>query len=395
MLTKCKLIKYFNIEHIHNGNFDLINRYATDREIIINCLLWNNSTDKITQLFTLTEIKSCTNAKECGADTDPVSLAAELGLNDLVKKLIGDGHAPNLYKNFALRVAVDKGNKELVNLLLANPKVGQTDDMYSAFVLAVLEDHTRIIDALLPRTNPADFDNYLVKLVALCGKASIFEKFLKDPRLDLTKSDKEMIIFNTMNSFRQTKGQTMNELLQFRCTAPNEKILRMILADDRFDINICDGYALKRSAESGETKIVQMLLPKINYDTVITQALVLATSHGFLETVTVILADERSDPYVAYKQTHTHIKSDLHYSPRKKILELFVEDSRFDPALDSNFLLVDAAKHGYFDIVQDLIKIPAVRNGPNIDTAITEAKLNNHLNVVWLLKSFLYSNHLS
>ena len=338
--------------------------------------------------ITLEEIKSCVHAKEYGSDPDIFCLAVELGKNDLIKELLETGADPSVYNDFGIKIASYKGNKELVELLLADHRVDQNNSVCKAIRLAAMEDHTDIVDLLLPRVGPKYF-GYLTKWAAEYGKVDMFRILLNDPRTNLSDTDKKEIIHNAMRSYLETKGHTSGQLLWYTQTKPNIAILKMIFADGRFDINTDNGYILRMSAEHGHARVVDMVLSKFKNINLsgIDEALESASCQGHINIVKKILADPRSNPNPAYRRVYSYTQSNPNQPGLRTIGRLLRQDSRFDPSADNNALLIDAARNGYLDFVKKLVKIPSVINGPNITFAIEEAICWNRGEIVRLLLS--------
>jgi len=140
--------------------------------------------------------------------SDPVCVAVELGNYDLVNALLLEGCDPTLGKNYALSIAAYLGNVNILKLLMSHEKVNANANNCNALRCAAVEEHAEVVDLLLPLSNPAENDNYMIKWAAEYGKVDMFWTYLKDKRFNPETDTKNEILYAVFNAQKSTKGHS-------------------------------------------------------------------------------------------------------------------------------------------------------------------------------------------
>ncbi len=90
------------------------------------------------------------------------------------------------------------------------------------------------------------------------------------------------------------------------------------------------------------------------------------------------------------------INESTHMSNPTDILKRLYENPTFNPAGNNNAMLIKAAAEGNADLVTELIKIPAVSQGPNISCAIQEVVESDRKDILEILfDQLLTTNHIN
>ena len=102
---------------------------------------------------------------------------------------------PSADNNDAIREASREGHKEIVEILLRDPRVDPSANNNWAIRLASENGHKEVVELLLmdKRVDPSDWDNYAIYWASEKGLKEIVEILLRDFRVDPSVNDNEAI----------------------------------------------------------------------------------------------------------------------------------------------------------------------------------------------------------
>lgn len=253
--------------------------------------------------------------------------------------------------NTLLTLAVDKGDIEVVNQLVAKNGVDvnkSTDDGFTALMLAIKNRNIEIVKLLLT-VKSIDINNSAIgvsplMLAANNGDIEIVNELLKKPEININNS-----IDNGFTALMLATKKGYNE------------VVKKLLADNRIDINIKNNSgrtAFEIAVEQGHASVVELLLEKTNNQQ-LNNALILAVQKGHINIVEILLE----------KMTQT-----FDFAARIKIY---------------NEALLFAALNGHVDIVKLLIE----KGANNFEDALTVAVKKQQMQVVnFLLNTENFNN---
>ena len=92
----------------------------------------------------------------------------------------------DLLKSSVFKTYAEKGDIEIVELLLADPRVDPSANDNYAIELASQKGHDKVVELLLvdPRVDPSAYDNYAIRMASQNGHDKVVELLLADPRVD-------------------------------------------------------------------------------------------------------------------------------------------------------------------------------------------------------------------
>ncbi len=96
--------------------------------------------------------------------------------------------------NLSIRWASENGHKEIVKLLLEDPRVDPGDDDNYAIISTSDKEIFKLLLAD-PRVDPSDRDNWLIKWASTISDKEIFKLLLADPRVRAKLSSREINIY--------------------------------------------------------------------------------------------------------------------------------------------------------------------------------------------------------
>ena len=146
-----------------------------------------------------------------------------------------------LLKTKDLKVYAEKGDSEVVELLLVDPRVDPSVDNNYAIWMASQKGHDKVVELLLAnsRVDPSDGDNFAIRLASQYGRYKVVELLLADPRVDPSAEDNYAIRFASANG--------------------HDKIVELLLADPRVDPSADNNYAIRWASRKGHDKVVKLL----------------------------------------------------------------------------------------------------------------------------------------
>ena len=144
------------------------------------------------------------------------------------------------YKNLFIE-AIMKGQSFLVKLLLADKRVNPADDNNYAIRLASRDGHTEVVKLLLadPRVDPADYNNEAIRWASTYDHVEIIKLLLADRRVDPT-AENNMVI-RSASAYGHTE------------------VIKVLLADKRVNPAVNDNEAIKLASANGHVEVVNLL----------------------------------------------------------------------------------------------------------------------------------------
>jgi ankyrin repeat protein len=241
--------------------------------------------------------------------------------SSVVKLLLAHVSPPD-----ALMAAVQTGQTDIVDQLLANP---QTKPNETVFLAAVHLNYPAIVQRLLAYVNPAFDDNRAIKDAATMGFGDVVKVLLSDRRVDPAAEHDQALLIATQRG--------------------NLEMMRLLLAAPSTNPAI----PLLRSAEKGPVNAVSVLVadPK----------------------TTRPLKDLALYTAAIYRQLD--------------IVNLLLTNPEVNPAHNNNATIIAAAQLGNYTIVQRLMADPRVNPAAQDNLALREALAHNHPEVAALLRS--------
>ena len=219
-------------------------------------------------LFTPEELDACplalnkvfiNNTRDC-----VFWIAVELGKTDLVIKMLEAGFEPDTYDNTALEIACRKQNVELVQILLADPRVDPTEPYTEILYLNSRTGMNEQIERLLRANSRFDpnlvFDTIKKKTPSKTWnprkKESVIELLFSDSRFNLYADNDAAVIYATEHGYTDLvrkiiqdpmimHGSNMDAVMQEALRHNHQDIVQMLLSETLLYDNIdVFGWAL-------------------------------------------------------------------------------------------------------------------------------------------------------
>jgi len=163
----------------------------------------------------------------------------------------------------------------------------------------------------------------------------------------------------------------------------NVEIVRLLLADPRFDPAANDQTPIQTACHHGNIEIVQLLLtdPRVDPSIFDQQLLHDAIDADDYEIVRVLLRDSRVDPSVNNQSAiQTACLRD-----HKEIVEMLLQHPKVDPSINNQELLVEAVENENVEIVKLLLQHPRVDPSVNKQEIFDSVAENENIEIVRLL----------
>lgn len=188
----------------------------------------------------LSTILTCSSL-DLSAEVSPILAAAS---QETVHLLLEDGRFdPSTENHAALRTAIRNGYTDIVESLLADPRVDPTAIVgYNALQDASERGHTAIVRMLLvdPRVDPSVDDNVALRVACARGFTELVEVLLADTRVDPSARNNYAIRWASVNG--------------------HVAIVKRLLMDPRVDPSVENNYAVRWANTSKLTEIVDLLM---------------------------------------------------------------------------------------------------------------------------------------
>ena len=166
---------------------------------------------------------------------------------------------PSYQNNLAIIEACRNNHLDIVDYLLADPRVDPSDQNNQAIVVASLFGDIKVVDRLLdwcpkevgddPRVDPSSQHNQAIAYASQNGHLEIVNRLLLDPRVDPTDTNNQAIILASENGHLDV----VNRLLDW------QEIER------RVDPSVRGNMAIIRASRKGHLNVVNRLLEWINF----------------------------------------------------------------------------------------------------------------------------------
>ena len=126
-------------------------------------------------------------------DLSDYEILIQYGFIDEFKQLLNNGLDPSVDNNYAISMASEHGQLEIVKLLLSDPRVDPSDKDNYDIKMASYNGHLEIVKLLLQdkRVDPSAKDNYAIRFASDFGHLEIVKLLLDDEKVlnSLTEKD--------------------------------------------------------------------------------------------------------------------------------------------------------------------------------------------------------------
>jgi ankyrin repeat protein len=251
------------------------------------------------------------------------------------------------------------------------------------FMMAMLLDHVDVVEQLVV-LNPSCVDlyeNYVIRWACERGSLKLVRLLLNNPRVDPSALQQEALRMacdgcyidvvkllldhplvspkETLFTFKTSK-RTMRSLgaLYIVCEKGCVQLVQMLLP--HIDPSHQNQAALRAAVRLGHTQVVELLLndPRVDPSAENQDAIITACQHGWQQIVELLLSHPRVDPSVA-EQTPLRLAA---HRGHEGIVKRLLLDSRVDPSVQNQYALF-WAQHGRHDsVVKLLLTDPRVVN---------------------------------
>jgi len=255
------------------------------------------------------------------------------------------------------------------------PKLMRFDDSQEGFNAAVRVNNHREVERLLlhnPNINPADDHSFAMRYAAEHGFVEIIKLLLVDKRADPALDGKDDIDFICPITLAVTNGHydivklllgepridptfenapkehDIQPLLELSLDYRHEDISLLLLSDERIEISETDLF-LHQAIRNGYFKLVKCLL---SHDD---SAELIPDQNDFLDKDKNDLID--SDDELWDFTLKIAVESE---TGEFKITRLLLEDGRFNPAVNDNYVIKCACKMGKYEAVKILLGDPRI-----------------------------------
>ena len=212
--------------------------------------------------------------------SDALKSSTDFGCYNNVKLLIEfDWTDPSAEQYVVLRYAALHGRLDIVERLLADPRVDSSVAGYAALINAARKGHLNVVILLLaePKVDPSAS----LQVAAECEHLEIVKLLLADPRVDPTADDNRALIRAAQSG--------------------HVEVVKLLLADPRVDPTADDNSALHEAVLNCRLEVVKQLLADPRVDPSLAKGndvLYMASIFGYLDIVNVLLGDSRITPTV-------------------------------------------------------------------------------------------------
>ncbi|KAI0272290.1 ankyrin repeat-containing domain protein [Gloeopeniophorella convolvens] len=370
------------VEHIlASGSYDINARGGYHATALFAALMEGRSLAVIRSLL---DGGADVNIKGNLGEGTALQVAVSRGNRDIVQLLLDHGaniHAPSLRSGSTLQDAVSDGNRDIVQLLLdRGADVNELRGSYgSALERAVSNGNLDVVQVLLDHGADANVNGSTYKGGAL-------QKAVSNGNLDIVR-----LLLNHGADVNIKGGVYGDDVLREAASKGNRDIVQLLL-DHGADVNAPGGSALQRAASNDNLNIVELLLnhgADVNATggTYEGSALLEAASKGNRDIVKLLL-DRGADINAPGGRYGSALQGAVS-NGNLDIVQLLL-DRGADINAKGDYCrsaLQEAASNGNLDIFQLLLDRGADVNIPGSyhGNALQEAASNGHLDIVQLL----------
>jgi ankyrin repeat protein len=200
---------------------------------------------------------------------------------------------PTIEENKAVILACEKGNSEIVKLLLqgtlssvyrsnwilsqdlkltllADRRIDPYDHFNKAFVLACQNGHVEVVQILLQdkRVDPSARSSWAVQVASQNGHTNIVALLLQDPRVNPSGNENYAIQAACMNGHKDIVGLLLQDArvvppadaFDFACERGHNEVVEILLKDKRIDPAAENNYAFKCASQNGHKEVMKLIL---------------------------------------------------------------------------------------------------------------------------------------
>lgn len=227
--------------------------------------------------------------------------------------------------------------------------------------------------------------NNLLIINACCnGQKEIVKLLLNDPRVDpsdqnnkaIMQSSDEEIIKMLLNDPRVDPSDQNNRLFIDMCSKGYTEIVKLLLDDERINPSAQNNGAIMEACWYGRSDVIELLLNSdrviINpfYDDNIESIIIRAFHMKNQEIIKMLVSDKRFDQFLRNRAIisvcgygHGHIEN----------IKLLLNDERIDPSIRNNEAIKIAIKRNRLEVVELLLNNPKI----NMTNDLCNELLNN------------------
>ena len=159
------------------------------------------------------------------------------------------------------------------------------------------------------------------------------------------------------------------------------EVLRLLREDTFIDWSANNNFIFKWAILNGAVKVVEELLTRVDPSFGANTPIGLASEHGWVEIVEMLLADPSVDP----SADDNYAIGLAAFNNRVEVVKLLLADDRVDPSADDNWAIRKAAELGHTEVVRLLMKDQRV----DCIKVLKLAAKNNDIELVKQLVMFL------
>ena len=228
----------------------------------------------------------------------------------------------------------------------------------------------------------------IIAAAAKGGKLDVVQLLLKQPRLvEAVKhaaGEGHVEVLQLLLSDWQATSDDLKRAFLAAVENDQTEIMKMMLANERFDPELLANDAVREAAFSNSTAALALLLADDRFDPAADNnaAVRHAASSGSKEALALLLEDERVDPGAMEDDAILRAVEGDHAD----VVTMLLGDTRVNPAAKEDQALRLAAYHGYDDVVELLLKDPRVNPGANDNEVMRSAIRKGE---EWLVKELL------
>ena len=291
------------------------------RRYLVDALLCDPEDDMVLQAETEPAVAAVVDADEhvrslpwergmVPETRDRLLCAAALhGAVRLAAAALAAGADPSAFQDFAVRAAARGGHLDVLELLLADPRVDVHAQNDAPWCEAIDAGHLAVVRRLLEAgVDPATQSQHAVRTAAVRGHADVLAELLQLPTVDPTVDGNMPVLSASSGGHadavhvlicdsRVDPAAEHSLGLRWAATHGFARVVALLLADGRVDPSACNDVCMRKACELGHVDIVRLLLnhgvdPSAQHD----QAIIVAAGANEAAVLELLLADARVDP---------------------------------------------------------------------------------------------------